>query len=163
MDVLFASIVAVAGTLLGSAATYIFQRLNAGRAEAFARNEQRRQERLAAYSAFASAITELRTAVIAVWFRQHRAHRDADDAHRDADDVAALRAEANRLGAAADHARFRVQLLSRDPGLVSCADAAFEPIDAIYGAADLPEARVYETRCQEILGQFITAAGDEVR
>jgi len=68
VDVLFASIIAVAGTLLGSTTTYVFQRLTAGHAEEFARNEQLRQERLAAYSAYAGAITELRQGVIAVWF-----------------------------------------------------------------------------------------------
>jgi membrane protein YqaA with SNARE-associated domain len=48
VDVLFASMIAVAGTLLGSTTTYIFQRLTAGRAEEFARNERLRQERLVA-------------------------------------------------------------------------------------------------------------------
>ena len=156
VDVLFASMIAVAGTLLGSTTTYIFQRLTAGRAEEFARNERLRQERLAAYSAYAGAITGLRQGVIAVWLRKH-------DDHRDAERIAALRAEADRLGAAADHALFRVQLVAGDPALVTSADAAREPIDAIFGAADLPELRQHETQCQEIIKAFIAAAGDQVR
>lgn len=148
--------IAVAGTLLGSTTTYIFQRLTAGRAEEFARNERLRQEQLAAYSAYAGAITQLRQGVIAVWLRKH-------DDHRDAERIATLRAEADRLGAAADHALFRVQLVAGDPALVTRADAAREPIDAIFGAADLPELRQHETQCQEIIKAFIAAAGDQVR
>ena len=41
------------GTLLGSTVTYVFQRVNAGRVEKFARDERLRQERIAAYSGFA--------------------------------------------------------------------------------------------------------------
>jgi hypothetical protein len=155
MDALFASIVAVAGTLLGSTTTYVFQRLTAGRAEEFARSEQLRQERLAAYSAFAGAVTQLRQAVIAVWFRQHRDHPDPEG-------VYALRAEADRLGAVADHARFRVQMVARDPDLVRQADAVFEPIDAIVEAADLAKLKEHETRCQELVKAFIATAGDQV-
>ena len=155
MDVLFASIIAVAGTLLGSTTTYVFQRLSAGHAEAFARDEQLRQERLAAYSAFAGAITELRQGVVAVWFRQHRDHPDLEG-------VYAQRVEADRLGAAADHARFRVQMVARDPDLVRLADAVREPIDAIYEAADLPELKEHEKRCHELVKAFIAAAGDQV-
>jgi membrane protein YqaA with SNARE-associated domain len=45
-----ASLIAVAGTLLGSLITYRFQRLSTYRAEAFARGERLREERLATYS-----------------------------------------------------------------------------------------------------------------
>ena len=155
MDVLFASIIAVAGTLLGSTTTYVFQRLSAGHAEAFARDEQLRQERLAAYSAFAGAITELRQGVVAVWFRQHRDHPDPEGLY-------AQRVEADRRGAAADHARFRVQMLARDHDLVRLAGAVREPIDAIYEAADLPELKEHEKRCHELVKAFIAAAGDQV-
>lgn len=68
MQGLLASVIAVVGTLLGSAVTYVFQRVNAGRVETFARDERLRQERIAAYSGFAEAITELRQGVISLWF-----------------------------------------------------------------------------------------------
>ena len=152
VDALFASMIAVAGTLLGSTTTYLFQRLTASRAEGFARNERLRQERLTAYSAFGGAITDLLRGVIAVWLRQHR----------DAEAIFTLRADANRLGATAHHALFRVQLVAGDAALVTRADAAFEPIDAIFGAADLPELREYENRCQEAVKAFIATAGDQV-
>jgi hypothetical protein len=58
---------------VGSTVTSVFQRVNAGRVERFARDERLRQERMAAYSGFAGAITELRRGVISLWFvRQPR-------------------------------------------------------------------------------------------
>jgi hypothetical protein len=153
---LLASVIAVAGTLLGSIVTYVFQRVNAGRAERFAREERLRQERIATYSGFAGAITELRRGVISLWFVRQR-----DDAPRP--ELYAARTEADRLGAAADHARFRVQLLAEDPDLVALADAAFEPIGAIHHAADRAELVNHENRCQDLLEMFITAAGAQVR
>jgi len=151
-----ASVIAVAGTLLGSIVTYVFQRVNAGRAERFAREERLRQERIATYSGFAGAITELRRGVISLWFVRQR-----DDAPRP--ELYAARTEADRLGAAADHARFRVQLLAEDPDLVALADAAFEPIGAIHHAADRAELVNHENRCQDLLRMLITAAGAQVR
>ncbi|MGH3609789.1 MAG: LuxR C-terminal-related transcriptional regulator [Pseudonocardiaceae bacterium] len=63
-------------------------------------------------------------------------------------------------GAAADHARFRVQLLVENPDLLALADAAFEPIGAIHHAADRAELVEHDNRCQKA---FITAAGAQVR
>jgi hypothetical protein len=91
---------------------------------------------IAAYSDFAGAITELRA-------RNHQ--------------------PLVRLGAAADHARFRLQLLAEDPDLMALADAAFEPIGAIHGAADRAELVEHENRCQDLLKAFISAAGTQVR
>lgn len=153
---LLASVIAVAGTLLGAIVAYVFQRVNAGRAERFAREERLRQERIAAYSGFAGAITELRRGVISLWFVRQR-----DDAPRS--DLYAARTEADRLGAAADHARFRVQLLAEDPDLVALADAAFQPIGEIHHAADRAELVNHENRCQDLLKRFITVAGAQVR
>jgi hypothetical protein len=152
---LLASAIAVAGTLLGSTIAYIFQRFNAGRAERFARDERLRQERIATYSAFAGAITELRRGVISLWFRKQHEPKG--------DEVRAALTESDRLGAAADHARFRVQLVAEDPDLVALADAAFEPINAIRGAADRAELVEHENRSQDRLKAFIAAAGAQVR
>jgi hypothetical protein len=141
---------------LGSTVTYVFQRVSAGRVERFARDERLRQERIAAYSGFAGAITELRQGVISLWFVRHR-----DDAARP--ELYAARAASDRLGAAADHARFRVQLLAENPNLLALADAAFEPISAIHHAADRAALVEHENRCQDLLKAFITAAGAQAR
>jgi len=151
------SAIAVTGTLLGATISYVFQRSHAGRAERFARDERLRQERIATYSAFAGAITELRRGVISLWFHQRRQDDSADP------ELRAAFTEADRLGAAAAHARFRVQLIAGDTDLVALADAASEPIGAIRGAADRAELVKHEDLCQERLTAFITAAGAQVR
>jgi hypothetical protein len=152
-----ASMIAVAGTLLGSTIAYVFQRSNTARAESFARDERLRQERIAAYSAYAGAITELRRGVITLWFIRHR-HGDSSNA-----DVRDARIESDRLGASAAHARFRVQLLAGDADLVALADAAAAPVNAIAAAADRPELVEREDRSDEALRAFITAAGIQIR
>jgi hypothetical protein len=150
-----ASLIAVAGTLLGSLITYRFQRLSTDRAEAFARDERLREERLATYSAFAGAISDLRRAVITLWFRKR------DEAEER--ELAAAWVEADRLGAAATHARFRVQLVAEDADLVALADAAFEPIGAIGAATNRNDPLEHENKCQDALKAFITAAAAHVR
>jgi hypothetical protein len=152
-----ASVIAVAGTLLGSTISFVFQRAGTQRAERFARSQRLREEQIAAYSAYAGAVTELRRAVVTLWFvrRKHPAHGDPD--------VQAARTEADRLGAAAAHARFRVQLLAGDADLVALAHAAAAPIADIGAAADHEELVEHEDRSQEALTAFITAAGDQIR
>src|SRR5687767_9276971 len=131
VDSAVVSVIAVVGTLLGSVVTFAFQRASAQRAERSARDERLRQERLASYSAFAGAMSELRRGVISLWFDRR------DEA--DGPELIAAYAESDRLGAAANHARFRVRLLVEDPRLRELADAAFEPIGALRHAADLTE------------------------
>ncbi|MFE0930627.1 hypothetical protein ACFW4O_30810 [Streptomyces mutabilis] len=60
MEAVAASVIAVLGTLLGSGLTYLFQRQTMNRSEQFTRNERLRQERIAAYSAFAGALANYR-------------------------------------------------------------------------------------------------------
>lgn len=151
------SLIAVAGTLLGSTVTFLFQRSHASRAEAAARGERLREERMAAYSQFAGAITELRQGVISLWLHRRR-QGDAEDA-----ELLASFAAADRLGAAADHARFRVQLLAGEGELVALADATFGPIASIRDANDRAELVEYEDSCQDKLNAFIAAAGSQIR
>ena len=75
-----------------------------------------RQDRLTAWSEFAAAVSDLRRAVTAVWFRKHRKDREpADD--RAAADYHMAYAEADRLGAVAQSAKFRMLLVIHDLGL----------------------------------------------
>ncbi|OLF10857.1 hypothetical protein [Actinophytocola xanthii] len=154
MDGLLTSIIAVVGTLSGSGLTYLFGRLTARRAEQVARDERLRQERIAAYAAFAGAMTELRQAVITRWFAQQR--------DPDGQDTRAAWIEADKRGAAADHARFQVQLLTDDAELLRLADTAFEPITAVDEAAERSQLRMCEDRSQEILTAFIRTASRQL-
>jgi len=155
MDGLLTSVIAVAGTLAGSSLTYLFGRLTARRAELVARDERLRQERIAAYTAFAGAMTDLRQAVISRWLTQQQAP--------DGPDTRAAWTEADKRGAAADHARLRVRILTQDTELLRLADAAFEPISALNTATDRAELSGHEDRGQEILTAFIEAAGRQLR
>jgi len=114
----YTSLIAVFGTLLGSLSTYQFQQRTAARAEASAREERLRQERLAACSEFAAAVTKLKAGVVAAWLR--RADRDE---HRTA------LAEADRLGSLAEAAWFRLLLVSGRPEPL--ADTAFRYMETL--------------------------------
>ncbi|GHJ43429.1 hypothetical protein Cs7R123_07710 [Catellatospora sp. TT07R-123] len=156
MDASIASAIAVVGTLLGSVITYLFQSRGTRRAEQYARSETLRRERLAAYSAFAGALTDLRRGVVTLWFRQQRAPH-GDDAVREAS------LDADRLGAVAEHARFRLQLLAADSRLVGLADAAFSSAGAIRQAVDRKELAEREGHFHDAVTAFITAASIEAR
>jgi hypothetical protein len=97
MEASVAAIIAVVGTLLGSITTYMLQRRTAAEQAAVLRNERLRQEQLATCSAFAGALTELKRAVITLWFRR----RDSETS----EETRAAWVEADRLGAAAEAAR----------------------------------------------------------
>src|SRR5689334_22463763 len=103
----YPAIIAVVGTLLGSITTHLLGRRSAAEQAAVLRGEKLRQEQLTACSAFAGALTELERAVITLWFRRRGT--------RTSDEVSAAWADADRLGAAAEAARFRVLLLVDDP------------------------------------------------
>jgi hypothetical protein len=155
MDGLLTSVIAVAGTLAGSSLTYLFGRLTARRTERVARDERLRQERIAAYSAFAGAMTELRQAVISRWLAEQR--------DPEGPDRRAAWTESDKRGAAADHAHLKVQLLTEDAELLQLADAAFEPINALGKAAEYSELSVHEDRSQTILTAFIQTARRQLR
>jgi hypothetical protein len=155
VDGLLTSVVAVAGTLAGSALTFLFARLTATRTERVAREERLRLERIAAYAAYAGAVTELRQALIALWFLQRTDPPDPG--------TSAAHTEADRRGAAADHARLKVRLLTDDGELLDLADAAFEPIGALTAARNRTELRKVEDLSQEALTAFVSAAGRQIR
>ncbi|SOB80515.1 hypothetical protein [Streptomyces sp. 1331.2] len=146
---MLASLIAVLGTLLGSLSTHLFQQRAAARGEARAREELLRQELLAAYGGFAAAVTELKRALVTVWLRR-------------SDPVAlgpAL-AEADRLGAVAETARFRLRLVSGRPETL--ADAAFARAGAVRGASDEDELAAREVEFEAAVGAFITAAAEHL-
>jgi len=155
MNAVLAGLIAVCGTLAGSSLTFLFGRLTAQRADRTAREERLRQERIAACAAFAGSMTELRQKMISLWLLRQR---DPDGA-----DTRAAYTEADQSGAAADHARFALRLLTEDPGLLRLADSAFEPISAIRHAAERSELREHEDRLEEILNAFVQAAGRQFR
>jgi hypothetical protein len=154
VNALLAGVIGVAATLLGSFSTYRFQQRTAERAEAFAREERLHQEQMVACSAYAGTLTELKRGLVTLWF-----HREdhASAAWQ------ATRIECDRLGANAESARFRVQLVSGDSELMVLADSAFSSIDGIHAASDRNELIRAEERFESAVKEFITAAGIRLR
>jgi hypothetical protein len=148
MSAVLVSLIAVAGTLLGSFTTYLFQRRTALHAEAVARNERLRQDRLAACGAFAAAITEVKRAVITAWFR-----RNIQD-----DEWRAAMTEADRVGATAEGAFVRMLLLTDDVDLRRLADAVSAQIAALRAATDKAELEGHEVEFAEARAAFISAS-----
>jgi hypothetical protein len=100
VDAIWTSAVAVSGTLLGSVVTYPFQRL--------ASKQQRlNEERIVAYTAFATAVEAFR------YGQAERFFRWQDDPTSDA--YRAAYHEGHRLRSVAWQAFYRVQLIADDP------------------------------------------------
>jgi hypothetical protein len=143
------------GTLAGASLTYLFGQLAVRRTERVAHGERFRQELIAAYAGFAEAMTELRRAVISRRFVQQQ--------DPEGPETRTAWTESDKRGAAADYARFKVQLLTDDKDLLRLLDAAFEPIGPLGKAKDLTELKALEHRCEEILTAFIQVVGHRVR
>ncbi len=157
MDALVAGLVGVGATLLGSFTTYLFQSRTAERAQAFERGERRRQEQADACAGYAAALTELKRGLITLWF----CRRDDPDG----DAARAVRIECDRLGAAAETAQFRVQLVCEDRELMDLADAAFAAVGGgvISGAPSRTELGAAEDRFEAAVKAFISAASARLR
>ncbi|WP_374778105.1 hypothetical protein OG756_40080 [Streptomyces sp. NBC_01310] len=156
MEALLASLIAVAGTLLGSVFTFAFQRRTSAQAEAFARAQHLRQERLTAYSAYAGAVTALKQATVLLWMR-----RQEDPDSSEAETRQAF-TECDRLGAATENARFRVQLLAEDRSLVALAASAFAAVGPIRSAPTRTALAACEQDLENALDAFIGAAAVQV-
>jgi hypothetical protein len=112
------AIIAVAGTLLGSALTYWFQQKSFGRMEARRFHQRLWAERLRAYSAYTTALAELRRGQ-ADWYNRRLEGPDSD-----AEMV--TRVESYRLRGLALAALSQVRLVAGDSPLVDAASEAFD-------------------------------------
>jgi hypothetical protein len=99
-------------------------------------------------------LSELKQGLIRIWF-----HREgpAGPAWKES------RVEGDRLGAAAEAAQFRVQLVSGDPQLIGLAESAFSAPGAIRTASDSTELREIEEKFESAVKEFIAAAGAQLR
>lgn len=156
MESVLAGVVAVVGTLIGSLSTYLFQRRTVERAEAVARQERLRQERLDAYTGYASAVTELKRGVITLWFRRRASPRD-EDAYM------AAQVESDRLGAAAETAAFRLHLVADDPELRPLMDAVSDKLAAVGQAVDRQHLLGVEAEFEQAVRAFLDTAARRIR
>ncbi|HCA87589.1 MAG TPA: hypothetical protein DEQ61_20230 [Streptomyces sp.] len=155
MEVIWTSVVAVAGTLLGSVLTHTFQRLVAQRSELFARSEALRQERMATYSAFAAAAEDYRHGQADRWYRKQEAP----------DGEAFLRArdEAHRLRTVARQALYRVRLLTDDGDVVLAAKRAYQCTWDVSNAQDSADRDARDRRAKQAIEAFVSCASPLVR
>jgi hypothetical protein len=100
-------------------------------------------------------MTELKPGLITLWFCHQP---DAAGA-----DYPAARIECDRPGASAEAARFRVRLVSGDPGLEMLANAASAAAGALSGAPDRDELRQRENRFETAVTTVIHAASGRLR
>jgi hypothetical protein len=154
MNAVLTGVIGVAATLLGSLSTYLFQSRTAERAEVFARDERLRQEQLIACSAYAGSLTDLKRGLITLWFQRKQ---EGDPVWKEA------RTQADQLGASAEAARFRVQLVSGDFQLMRLADSAFAALGAIRTASDRTEVVEVEKQFEGAVEEFVIAAGARLR
>lgn len=125
MEPIWTSVVAVAGTLLGAVATYPFQRLAA-------KQQTLRDERIAAYTAFAAAIEDFRWGQAERFFHKRR---NDEEAYKRAYH------EGHRLRTTARQAFYRLKLVTDDDSLVTLARAALDRTRDIHNAEQDAEAR----------------------
>jgi hypothetical protein len=154
MEAVLTGLFGVAGTLLGAVTTYLFQSRAAKRLQAVERDERRRREQLDAYAGFAAAVTELKGGLDTLRFQsQHdRGGEEAREAH----------AKCDRLGAATETARFRVQLVCGDPELVNLADAAFQAATGLASPSSLKELHAAEGQFEAAVRAFIGTAAERL-
>ncbi|MFE6284528.1 hypothetical protein [Streptomyces sp. NPDC057877] len=155
MNGLLSALIAIAGTLLGSAVTHAFQWKASAREQVFAAQQQLRADRMAVYSDFAGALTEFRRGQQDRW---HRQDEDADGAA-----FVEARNEAYRLRGIALHALFRVQLIASAQTLIDAAQEAYALTTGLHKAGDRAELKDRADRARAVLEEFIRHASTEVQ
>ncbi|MER5768457.1 hypothetical protein [Streptomyces sp. NPDC001985] len=149
------AVIAVIGTLLGSVITHVFQSRTTERVAALTRAEQLRQDRIAAYSAFAGALVDYRRG------QNDRWHRALDAPGSPAAEEA--RIGSYQLRSSAHQALVRVQLVCDDAQTLELASAAFEVTNCMHEAPDEDDRSQRSEQARETLSEFIEAAAPSVR
>ncbi|WP_433474743.1 hypothetical protein ACQPZP_39560 [Spirillospora sp. CA-142024] len=154
MNASFASLIAVAGTLLGSALTYLFQVRQSRRAETREILQRLRQERLSAYTEFVTAAADYHRSAFTHWYRKKESPEGQD--FQDA------RAEADRLQAAVDRAITQIRLLSGDQSLIAAAQQVRSSAEQVRKAESRSERDAQGDHYQAALDQFIHHASEQL-
>ncbi|MEV4442327.1 hypothetical protein AB0K09_25625 [Streptomyces sp. NPDC049577] len=155
MESIWASAVAVAGTLLGVLVTHISQRLASRRNERFARSEALRQERISAYIAFATAMEDYRHGQSTRWYRKQQ--------DPDGEAFTAAHDDAHRLRTLARNALYRVKLLTDDRAVIAGAEHAYRCTRDISNARDTAERDTLDAGARQAIEAFVAGAAPLVR
>ncbi|GHG52707.1 hypothetical protein GCM10018779_14160 [Streptomyces griseocarneus] len=146
---------AVAGTLLGSVITHAFQRLASRRGELFTRAEALRQERMAAYGAFAAAVEDYRHGQATRWYRKEE--------DPDGEAFITARDEAHRLRTVARQGLYQVKLLTDDREVIFAAERAYECTREVSNAQDQADRDTRDAQARRAVEAFISRASPLVR
>lgn len=149
------AVIAVAGTLLGSAITYLFQRMNAQRAETFSFQQQLRSERMIVYSDFAKVVKDYQRAQDSWWF-----HNFEDPKSKDAYNAIT---KALDLGSNVQHALFRVELVADSSELTEKARHSYKLVNKLREASTKADLGSQEDMAEEALGDFIALAKVDIQ
>ncbi|MFJ3641321.1 hypothetical protein ACIPRD_16385 [Streptomyces sp. NPDC090108] len=150
METIIASAIAVLGTLLGAGITLVFQQRATDRGRRFARDERLRQERLEAYSAYGSAVLDLRSCLIHLWYCKHE--------QPPSEDPEAVRKRGFALRSSAQEALFKVQMLTEESALSRAADAVLDEVNALAGVDDRAQLEDGRVRTRAAIRQLIGSA-----
>jgi hypothetical protein len=151
MAVVWASVIAVLGTLGGATASYLFQGKTSERNESKARDERLRQERLTAYSSFAGAVMDLR----GIQYHRGYSRMTVEDQHLDR---SSIRAESSQLRSVAWTAFYRFKLTSPDQQLTNLATRAVKEAVDVADASDKVDLKKRSERARARIDEFIGAA-----
>lgn len=154
MESAITSLIAIAGTLLGVAASYVFQLRSARQARRFAREDRLWQERLTAYSAFAEAVTAFRKS------QNDRWHQAQENPATSA--ALAARDESYHQRANATAALFRLRLVCTDESLRDAASLALRLTEELHEAADEADRTVQGRKARRALRDFVEAANTQM-
>lgn len=154
VNAFFASLIAVAGTLLGSALTSLFQVRQSRRAEIREMLQRLRQERLSAYTEFVAAATDYHRSALNHWYRRQEG--------QESQDFLDARAEADRLQAVTDRAITQIRLLSGDDSLMAAAQRVRSSAEEIRKAESRGERDTQGDHFQAALDQFINHASKQL-
>ncbi|MFG2342199.1 hypothetical protein [Streptomyces yangpuensis] len=155
MDAALTSLVAVFAALAGSTLTFVFQRHIARQTERFTRDQQLRNERIGAYSAFAAALTDFRRS------QNNRWHLERADP--DGPQFVSARAESYQRRADSTAALCRVRLLCGDSVLAGLAQDALDATALIHGARDEQDRSARGEAARLALDRFVNSVSPHTR
>jgi len=162
------AVIAVAGTLLGSAITYLFQRMTAQRAEKFSFQQQLRSERMVVYSDFAKVVKEYQRAQDRRWFLNREGFKAGrrwflDREGSKAKDAYDAFMKALDLGSSGQHALFRVELVADSSELIEKARHAYWLVNKLREASTADDLGSREDTAEEALEDFIALAKRDIQ
>lgn len=149
------AMIAVAGTILGSALTYLFQSRTSARAEASVLQRELRTERRSVYSSYSTALTDFRRGQLD-WYNRRK--EDPSSAA-----TLAARVESYRLKAVAEAALSQVRLVAGDPSVVNAANHAFELTRPVHYAQESADLDLRTKSATSAIDNFIALAAAEIQ